>query len=132
MPFNPVKRTFKNASGRAVTRWPHRVDPPVSPATEAPGPILTLYDTPKTADDRYCAALAGGPSGRVRLEISIAGGAWTTLTAAGVAHGGVIGTQHEVRFRAVHLDASAINSEVASFVAFIRSPGGEASFLGEP
>lgn len=132
MPWIGAARAFKGAGGREVSRLAFRLEPPISPATELAGSPVVLYDTPKSASDRYAAGHAGGPTSRVRLEISISGGAWTALTPAGVAHGGVVGTEHEVRIRGVHLDNAAVDSEVVSFLVYVRAPGGAASFLTAP
>lgn len=128
MPYNPLPRTFTNAAGLPVTRIPLALDPPVAPATEAPGEPVVLFDRVRRAGERYCAAQVGGPSDRTRSEISIDGAPWQTLDAEGVAAGAVTGELQEVRLRGVHLDREAEGTEVCLWRVWVAGDGGEADW----
>jgi len=77
------------------------VDEPTSPAVTAPADSVALHYTPASSAETLVAGEAGGPTGRVRVEVSLDGGSsWHALP---YAVGGTAGVEQVILLRYVGL-----------------------------
>ena len=128
MPTTSVPVTFRDSAGRPLTIRYATVDEPTSPATEAPGTAYDVRYTPAASNETLVAGVAGGPTGRARMDVSLDGGSsWHALP---YALGGTAGVEMALKLREVGLPfADALDLDPTRFGIGVVAPGVDAGWL---